>query len=77
MMDPEIHMERANRFIHTEDRYTYSMMQSDRNSSKVETFREAISTELNFENSFSSVFVSRRSYYLFVQNLLKRVVHKL
>ena len=48
----------------------YSMMQSDGNSCKIHTFREAITSELmiscrNSEKSTSSVFVSSKSIFFF------------
>ena len=50
-------------------RLDYSVMQSYGNSLKSDTFREAITSELmtnlNSENSYSSVFVSSKSYFLF------------
>ena len=48
---------------------SYSVMQSDGNSWKIDTFWEAITSELwtllNSENFYSSIFVSRKCFYLF------------
>ena len=56
------------------------MKQSDGNSFKIDTLREAITAELiehlNSENSNLSVLVSSKSYF-FAHNLFKRDDHKL
>ena len=58
----------------------YSVMQSDGNSWKIDTFRKAINSELMISSSFWKLLLVRicvKQKLFFAQNFSKRFIHKL